>query len=87
MNLLDVPRHVNPVVGDTVITSGYNAVFPPGILVGIVKEVKLKEEALFYDIKVELTQDFRRLAFVDIVKSRLKNELDSLETRTIGNNP
>ncbi len=84
VNLLYIPRHVEPVVGDTVATSGYNGVFPAGILVGIVKEVKLKDEALFYDIRVELSQDFHRLSFVKIVKSRLKPELDSLETITFG---
>jgi len=83
-NLLYVPRHVQPVEGDTVLTSGYNAVFPPGVMVGIVKEVKLKDEALFYDIRIELAQDFRRLSFVKIVKSTLKPELDSLEHVTIG---
>lgn len=83
VNLLYIPRHVQPMVGDTVATSGYNAVFPEGILIGIVKNVKLKEEALFYDIRVELAQDFRRLAFVKIVKSKLKPELDSLELKTI----
>lgn len=84
VNLLYVPRHVQPLVGDTVVTSGYNAVFPEGILIGIVKEVKLKDEALFYDIRVELVQDFRRLYFVKIIKSELKTELDSLENITIG---
>jgi rod shape-determining protein MreC len=84
VNLLYIPRHVQPTIGDTVVTSGYNGVFPSGILVGIVKEVKLKEEALFYDIRVELAQDFRRLSFVKIVRSNLKNELDSLETITVG---
>jgi rod shape-determining protein MreC len=84
VNLLYVPRHVEPIVGDTVVTSGYNGIFPAGILVGIVKDVKLKEEALFYDIRVELAQDFRRLSFVKIVKSQLKNELDSLEKITVG---
>ncbi len=87
VNLLYVPRHVQPQVGDTVLTSGYNAVFPEGILVGIVKEVKLKDEALFYDIRVALAQDFRRLSFVKIVKSRQKSELDSLENITIGKQP
>jgi rod shape-determining protein MreC len=76
-----IPRHVNPLPGDTVVTSGYNAIFPPGILVGIVQDVKLKEEAPFYEIKVELAQDFGRLAFVDVVKSNLKAEQDSLETK------
>jgi rod shape-determining protein MreC len=87
VNLLYVPRHVQPLAGDTVVTSGYNAVFPEGVLVGIVKEVKLSEEALFYDIRVELAQDFRRLSFVKIVKSRRKAELDSLEKTTVGANP
>ncbi len=83
VNLLYIPRHVQPMAGDSVVTSGYNAVFPEGVLIGIVKDVKLKEEALFYDIRVELAQDFSRLAFVKIVKSELKSELDSLENATI----
>lgn len=79
-----IPRHVTPVVGDTVITSGYNAVFPEGIFVGIIREVNLKEEALFWDIKVELAQDFSKLAFVSVVRNNLKHEKDSLEIKTIG---
>jgi rod shape-determining protein MreC len=79
-----IPRHVKPLVGDTIITSGYNAVFPDGILVGVIKEVNLRDGEPFYDIKVELAQDFSKLAFVDIVKSNLKQEKDSLENKTIG---
>ncbi len=83
-NLLFIPRHAKPAIGDSVVTSGYNAVFPEGILVGIIREVNLKEETPFWDIRVELSQDFGRLAFVQIVKSRLKDEIDSLEQITIG---
>ncbi len=83
-SLLYIPRHVQLLTGDTVVTSGYNAVFPEGILVGIIRESSLKEEAPFHDIKIELAQDFTKLAFVDIVKSNLKNEKDSLELKTIG---
>ena len=83
-NLKYIPRHVKPLAGDTIVTSGYNAVFPEGVLVGIIREVKLKEEAPFYDLKVELAQDFTKLTFVEIVKSNLKNEMDSLELKTIG---
>lgn len=84
INLHYIPRHVKPEVGDSVVTSGYNAVFPEGVLIGVVKEVELKEEAQFFDIRVELAQDFRRLAFVKIVRSELKSELDSLERVTLG---
>lgn len=83
INLHYIPRHVKPEVGDSVVTSGYNAVFPEGILIGIVKEVDLKEEAQFFDIRVELAQDFRKLSFVKIVRSELKSELDSLERVTL----
>ena len=83
VNLLYVPRHVKPELGDSVVTSGYNAVFPEGVLIGIVKEFKLNKEALFYDIRVELAQDFGRLSFVKVVKSKLKSEIDSIESVTI----
>jgi len=84
VELLYIPRHVKLHTGDTVVTSGYNAVFPEGVLVGVIKEVNLKEETPFYDIKVELAQDFGNLTFVEVIKSTLKHEKDSLEQVTIG---
>lgn len=74
-----IPPHVNPVVGDTVVTSGYNAVFPEGIMVGVINDIKLNKEALFYDIRVKLSQDFRKLSFVTVVKNHMRQEQDSLE--------
>jgi rod shape-determining protein MreC len=79
INFMYIPRHVQFQIGDTVVTSGYNAVFPPGIMIGTVSEKNLSEEALFYDIKVRLSQDFRKLSYVTVVKSQLKHEQDSIE--------
>ena len=76
-----IPRHVQPVKGDSVLTSGYNAVFPEGIMIGQIDEIQLTDE-LFYDLKVKLSQDFRKLSYVEVVKNSLKNELDSL-TQTV----
>lgn len=84
IDLRYIPRHVSPAVGDTIVTSGYNAVFPEGILIGVIKDVKLSEESPFYQIKVELAQDFSKLAFVEVVKSNLRAEQDSLEVTTKG---
>jgi len=83
-NLRYIPRHAKPVEGDTVVTSGYNSVFPGGVMIGIIKKINLKEEALFYDIKVELAQDFGNLTYVEVVKSNLKMEKDSLELNVVG---
>lgn len=79
-----IPRHANPAIGDTIVTSGFNAVFPEGVLVGVIEEVNLGPEAQFFDIKVKLAQDFSRLAFVEVVRSNLLDEKDSLEQITIG---
>jgi rod shape-determining protein MreC len=79
VNLKFIPPHVKPVKGDTIVTSGYNAVFPEGIVIGIIDEVKLADAALFYELDVKLMQDFRKLSFVTVVKSKLKQEQDSIE--------
>jgi rod shape-determining protein MreC len=73
-----IPTHVKPEKGDTVVTSGYNAVYPEGVMIGVIDEVK-KNETLFYELNVKLSQDFRKLAYVEVVRNHLKNELDSLQ--------
>lgn len=82
-NLRYIPRHANPAVGDSVVTSGYNAIFPNGVLVGVIRSATLNEESPFWIVKVELAQDFSKLSFVELVKSNLKNERDSLEITTM----
>ncbi|MFM8740094.1 MAG: rod shape-determining protein MreC [Cytophagales bacterium] len=84
VDLKYIPRHVELNVGDTIVTSGYNAVFPEDVLIGVVKVMKINEEAQFHTVKVGLSQDFGKLAFVAVVKSNLKQEQDSLEMKTIG---
>jgi rod shape-determining protein MreC len=79
-----IPRHVNPLPGDSVVTSGLNAVFPENILIGRITRAHLQPNELFWDIQVELAQDFTRLQHVEVVKSLLKSEIDSLQTVTIG---
>ena len=87
VNLWYIPPHVKPHVGDTVMTSGYNAIFPEGIMIGTISEVQLRKEALFYDLKVKLSQDFRKLSYLTVIKSELKHEQDSLEQIIIDKEP
>ena len=78
-----IPPHALPVNGDTVITSGYNAIFPEGVMIGVIDDVKLNEAALFYDLKVRLSQDFRKLSFVNVVKNHRQQEQDSLSRSSL----
>lgn len=79
INMLYVPRHVQPLVGDTVVTSGYNSIYPEGLMVGVIDKIELKDEALFYQLRMKVSQDFRKLTYVAVIKSRLKEEQEELE--------
>lgn len=76
--LLYVPRHAVVEVGDQVVTSGYNAVFPEGIPIGTVLEVKAGSDANYLDITIELATDFSRLSYVYLVENYLEDELELL---------
>ena len=78
-NLLYVPRHTQLQVGDSVTTSGFNAIFPPRVLIGCIQDFSTREDALFHDVKVELANDFNQLAYVYVVRNNLLTERDSLE--------
>jgi len=78
IKLEHIPRHITPEKGDTIVTSGYNAVYPEGLMVGIIEAVE-QDEALNYDLTVKLSQDFRKLSYVEVIKSSLRHERDSLE--------
>ncbi|WP_299705408.1 rod shape-determining protein MreC [uncultured Pontibacter sp.] len=78
--LLDyIPLHVKPEIGDTIVTSGYNTVFPEGINVGTISKVDREADKSFYTIRVQLAVDFAQLSYVYVVENPLRVERDSLE--------
>jgi rod shape-determining protein MreC len=74
-----VPLHVKTFRGDTVITSGYNSLFPEGILIGKVLSVKKEPDKSFFTIKVKLAVDYTNLGFVYVIRNENQAERDSLE--------
>lgn len=76
----DIPLHVSMNEGDTVITSGYSALFPEGILVGFVQDYN-EAGGRFYEVTVKLSTDFKKLHNVYIVKHLLKSELQELKNK------
>ena len=63
----DIPRHARFKRGDWVETSGYSAIFPPGILVGKIEKIFNSADGLSYRLKVRLTTDFGCLRDVVII--------------------
>jgi rod shape-determining protein MreC len=78
--LKNIPRHVKVAVNDTVVTSSYSDVFPEGVMIGKIIEIKQKGEEAFFRIKVKLNTDFRSLGYVYVVNNKLRPEKDSLES-------
>jgi rod shape-determining protein MreC len=74
-----VPRYHQIEVGDTVMTSGYNAVFPSDYVIGIINSVELQDDANFYDITAEIINDFSTLSYVHVITNKGREEKDSLE--------
>jgi len=76
--LHDIPQHVSINEGDTIVTTGYSAIFPPGIMVGTISDFK-KSGSDFYTIRVRLATDFRKLTYVKVIKNRRQQEQLNLE--------
>lgn len=78
-NLLFIPQHVPLAKGDTIVTSGFNSIFPEGILVGTVAEVSPHGKNNFQKVLIDLSVDFTSLSYVYVVKNKNAPEKDSLE--------
>jgi len=81
---IEYRKHAEVSAGDSVVTSGLGGIYPKGISVGIVKEIKDKNDPLFKDIIMEPGVDFRHLEEVFVMQldprwSAFRSELDSIE--------
>ncbi|MDO7877069.1 rod shape-determining protein MreC [Hymenobacter sp. ASUV-10] len=81
--LLDyIPRQNKVLRGDTIITSGYNSIFPEGLFIGKVESFIKEPDKNFWTVRVRLGVDFTRLTYVYVVRPRAKAERDTLEAGT-----
>jgi rod shape-determining protein MreC len=76
--LLYIPRHVQVKIGEKIVTSGYNAVFPEGIPIGIIIDVKSGTDANYLEVIIELATDFSKISYVYLVQNNMEQELDEL---------
>lgn len=77
--LEELPRHTVFHPGDTVVTSGFSAVFPAGLPVGVVLEDDVDHNQNFFTLKVLLFADFTTLGNVQVVVNNYRDELEALD--------
>jgi rod shape-determining protein MreC len=83
-DLKEIPYHIIVNIGDTVVTSGYSNIFPEGIMIGIISKWDQESGTNFYNIKVELSTNFKTLKYVEVVQNTKRAELIKLESNNTG---
>jgi len=80
-NLTEIPLHADVMPGDTIITSGYSSIYPEGILIGFISDYEEKGGS-FYNIKVDLATDFKKINHVQVISNLMQTEKLGLEKET-----
>lgn len=77
--LEELPRHTVWEVGDTVVTSGYSAMFPAGIPVGTVTGTSRDNDDNFFKLRVKLLTEFDHLSTVRVIANNMADSIKAVE--------
>ncbi|MDR3309069.1 MAG: rod shape-determining protein MreC [Tannerella sp.] len=77
--LEDMPSHSVFEIGDTIVTSGYSTVFPPGLLVGVVDSYDKQHDDNFYSLKIKLATDFNALDALCVIDNHNQQSQHEIE--------
>lgn len=79
----NLPPHYVFEPGDTVRTSGYSTIFPPGIPIGVTGGTRLVDGST-RQVDVTLFQDFSTVRYVTVVENLERSEMTALEAEGEG---
>ena len=79
-----IPKHAGLQKGDTLVTSGYSELFPPGLYVGTIERVSVESGSNFYTCKVKLDLDMGNIQHVYIIDNLMVGERTYLKNKDIG---
>lgn len=76
----ELPKHTVFEAGDTIVTSGYSAMFPAGIPVATVVGLATANDDNFYTLRVKLLTDFSQLSTARIIVNNEKEAIKEIES-------
>ena len=76
--LEELPKHLTFHKGDTIVTSGYSAVFPEGIIVGTIEGLARDLSDSFVSLRIRLTTNFSQLSNVRVITNSMSAQIDAL---------
>ena len=77
----DFPNHIPINIGDTITTNSHSVIFPEGIHIGTVKNIKQNKSNGFFDVSVKLFEDFNKINYVYIIHSDESTEQLNIEQK------
>lgn len=80
--LSEIPHHVQVAEGDTIVTSGFSAIFPAGLMAGTLTGDQ-KRGGDFVSLKVMLSVDFKKLTNVYVIGNLTREERETLEKEVV----
>ena len=85
LTLKNIPKSIEVLKGDSVLTSTYSANFPSHILLGTVQSITADPSSNFYTIKVKSSTNFFSIQYVNIVENLQWEEQRRLEAAPVKN--
>ncbi|MFT4969567.1 MAG: rod shape-determining protein MreC [Chitinophagales bacterium] len=76
--LYDIPNHISPNIGDTIVSSGYSHIFKEGYVIGYIHQVVTVPGKSFINLDVKLAVEFGNLNYVYGIENTIKESIDSL---------
>ncbi len=85
LTLKNIPRSVQVVKGDSVLTSTYSANFPSHIMVGTIYSISADPSSNSYTIKIKSATNFYSIQYVNLVENVQWDEQRRLEAAPVKN--
>lgn len=74
----DIPLHLFPQKGDTLVTSGFSNIYPADIMIGTIEEMIDNTSKDFNTAKIRFSTNFSTLRHVYVIENLHQTEIDSL---------
>ena len=68
LRMINIPYYSQVKIGENVVTSGLSTIYPPGIQIGVIKDIKRESNGLVLSATVTPAVDFNRMEEVLVIK-------------------
>lgn len=79
LTLTGIPNDILIEEGSVVKSRGSSGHFPKGLMIGTVNQVTSIEGKTFWDIRVKIAQDMRRIQYVYVINNLMGDELEMIQ--------